>query len=67
MAAAKIGAAESAATAEILIADNSSTDGSQDIATANGARSIPVPERGYGAALQGGFAEAKGTFIIFLH
>jgi hypothetical protein len=62
--AAQRGAAACGATAEILIADNGSTDGSQDIATANGARSIPVPERGYGAALQGGFAEAKGEFIV---
>ena len=62
--AAQRGAAACGATAEILIADNGSTDGSQDLATANGARSIPVPERGYGAALQGGFAEAKGEFIV---
>ena len=49
---------------EILIADNGSTDGSQDIAEAEGARLIHVDERGYGAALRGGIQNAKGTYII---
>lgn len=49
---------------EILIADNGSTDGSQDIATGLGARVVPVPEKGYGAALLGGIGEARGRFII---
>ena len=35
---------------EILIADNGSTDGSQAIAEALGARCVPVARRGYGAA-----------------
>ena len=49
---------------EVLIADNGSDDGSQDIATANGARVVPISERGYGAALAGGIAAARGRFII---
>lgn len=49
---------------EILIADNGSTDGSQDIATANGARVAPISQRGYGAALAGGIAAARGRFVI---
>jgi hypothetical protein len=49
---------------EVLIADNGSTDGSQAIAETLGARVIPVPARGYGAALMGGIAEAQGRFII---
>jgi glycosyltransferase involved in cell wall biosynthesis len=49
---------------EVLIADNGSTDGSQDIAAAIGARVVPVPQKGYGAALLGGIAAAKGRFII---
>ena len=49
---------------EVLIADNGSTDGSQTIATANGARVVNVSDRGYGAALQGGIQAAGGKFII---
>lgn len=49
---------------EIVIADNGSTDGSRDIATANGARVAPIDERGYGAALAGGIAAARGRFVI---
>lgn len=49
---------------EILIADNGSTDGSQAIAEAAGARVVNVAERGYGAALIAGIAAAKGRFVI---
>lgn len=49
---------------EVIVADNGSTDGSQDIALAHGARVVPVAERGYGAALMGGIAAARGTFIL---
>lgn len=49
---------------EIVIADNGSTDGSQAIALALGARVVPVAEKGYGAALQGGIAAAHGCFVI---
>lgn len=50
--------------AEVLIADNGSTDGSQGIAERAGARVIHVPQRGYGAALIAGVAEARGTYVI---
>jgi len=50
--------------AEIVIADNGSTDGSQAIATSLGARVVTVPSLGYGAALQGGVAAARGRFIV---
>jgi glycosyltransferase involved in cell wall biosynthesis len=49
---------------EVLVADNGSTDGSQAIAAARGARVVPVADRGYGAALIGGIAAARGRYII---
>lgn len=49
---------------EIVIADNGSTDGSQNIATQLGARLVRVENKGYGAALEGGIAATRGKFII---
>jgi hypothetical protein len=49
---------------EVLIADNGSSDGSQALATAAGARVLDVPRRGYGAALIAGIADARGRFVI---
>jgi glycosyltransferase involved in cell wall biosynthesis len=49
---------------EVIVADNGSTDGSQQIAESLGARVISVPERGYGSALMGGIASARGKFVI---
>ena len=50
--------------AEILIADNGSSDASREIALKNGARVVTVSPRGYGAALLGGIRAADGRFII---
>lgn len=49
---------------EIVVGDNGSTDGSQDIATRLGARVVQVAERGYGNALMGGIAASRGRYII---
>src|SRR4030095_13520932 len=49
---------------EVLIADNGSTDGSQEIARRLGARVVHVERRGYGNALMRGIATARGKYII---
>jgi glycosyltransferase involved in cell wall biosynthesis len=49
---------------EIVIADNGSSDGSPEIALAHGARVVPVEQKGYGAALLGGIAAARGKYIV---
>lgn len=49
---------------EIIVADNGSTDGSSDIARRLGAEVVPVASKGYGNALMGGIATARGKFII---
>ncbi len=49
---------------EIVIADNGSTDGSQQIAEALGAKVVPVAAKGYGSALRGGIEAAKGKYVI---
>jgi glycosyltransferase involved in cell wall biosynthesis len=50
--------------AEILIADNGSTDGSQAIAESLGARVVNVQQKGYGSALYHGSKAANGDWII---
>ena len=49
---------------EVLVADNGSTDGSQALAEAAGARVVGVLDKGYGAALMGGIKAARGRFVI---
>jgi glycosyltransferase involved in cell wall biosynthesis len=49
---------------EIVIGDNGSIDGSQEIARRNGARVIDVPLRGYGAALYFATLGARGKYVI---
>ena len=52
-------------TYEIVVADNGSTDTSRVIAKQYGARVVKVAEKGYGAALLGGFRESKGQVILY--
>jgi glycosyltransferase involved in cell wall biosynthesis len=56
--------ADNGLKAEVVVADNGSTDGSQAIAEGLGARVIPVTEKGYGKALMGGIAAARGRYVI---
>jgi len=49
---------------EIIVADNGSTDGSQEIASRLGARVVHVADRGYGSALHGGITAARGRYVI---
>jgi glycosyltransferase involved in cell wall biosynthesis len=49
---------------EIVVSDNGSTDGSQLVARAHGARVVDAPERGYGAALIAGFRGASGRYLV---
>jgi len=56
--------AEQGLTAEILISDNGSEDGSQAYARSRGCRVTECPTRGYGAALIHGIGEARGRFVV---
>jgi glycosyltransferase involved in cell wall biosynthesis len=61
---ARRGLCEGKIAGEILVADNGSTDGSQALAEKLGARVVSVEEKGYGNALMGGIAAARGKYII---
>jgi len=55
---------EEGISGEVVVADNGSTDGSQEIAARAGARVVSVEEKGYGNAIRGGIAAARGRYII---
>jgi len=56
--------ASSGLAGEVVVADNGSTDGSAAVARDAGARVVPVAEPGYGAALRGGIAAARGRYVV---
>src|SRR6266542_1340487 len=49
---------------EVIVADNGSTDGSQEIARRLGAHVVDIPAKGYGSALMGGIAAARSEFVV---
>jgi hypothetical protein len=55
---------ESGVEGEVVVADNGSTDGSQQLAADAGARVVPIKDKGYGNALIGGITAARGKYVI---
>jgi glycosyltransferase involved in cell wall biosynthesis len=49
---------------EVIVADNGSSDDSRDIARGLGAIVVDVAAKGYGNAMMGGIAAARGRFVI---
>lgn len=56
--------AEAGIVGEVIVADNGSTDASSRIAEGLGARVVTVSARGYGNALMGGIAAARGRYVV---
>ena len=53
-------------THEIILVDGGSTDGTRENAESLGARLVPERRKGYAGALETGFAEAQGDYILTL-
>ena len=56
--------ADSGISGEVVVADNGSTDGSQQLAEDAGARVVDIQDKGYGNALMGGILAARGEYVI---
>ena len=56
--------ADSGISGEVVVADNGSTDGSQQLAEDAGARVVDIKDKGYGNALMGGILAARGEYVI---
>jgi glycosyltransferase involved in cell wall biosynthesis len=50
--------------ADIIVADNGSTDGTAEVAAAHGARVVTEPQRGYGAACLAGIAALRSPEVV---
>ena len=50
--------------AEVVVADNGSTDGSIEVAKKAGAKVVHIKKKGYGNAIRGGIENSSGKFII---
>ena len=55
---------ENSVSGEIVVADNGSSDDSQEIARELGVRVVPARPKGYGNALMAGIQAARGTYVI---
>ena len=55
---------EAGIRSEVIVADNGSTDGSIEIAQAEGARVVNIGEKGYGNALKGGILASRGEYVL---
>jgi glycosyltransferase involved in cell wall biosynthesis len=51
---------------EIVVVDGNSTDGTREAAAELGACVVPERRRGYAGALETGFAEARGDYVLTL-
>jgi GT2 family glycosyltransferase len=61
-------AAQTGATADIVVADNASSDGSPEVAVATGARVLRLPEnRGFAGAVNRAVAETNSEFVALIN